>query len=442
MIDRRSPEQIRRDAMNAAWMAYHAQFKKPLKPESDAMDDNAITNRCAPIVNKGVSFLFGQDIRIEIRDEYQISNPDTPPSDEQNFLDAVWRKNRQMTLLAKLAMQGAITGHAYLRIMPSQNVPRLVVLDSQRVEMEHDPDDIDIVTKYCIYWTGKNAEGGTVAKKQEISWTGRDWIMQNYLQKAREEDWLPDGPSIPWRYTFPPIVDCQNLINPNELYGLPDLSSDIIQHNDILNFVQSNISRIIKYHASPVTWGTGFNPSQMRKSIDAVIVLPDSATLQNLEMQSDLASSMRFVEMLRSDMDEVSRIPGVALGRLTDLPRGDVSGVALQLMFQPLIEKTEMKRRLYGELIEETCQRILVLAGFSGDVEIVIHWPKLLPTDENAVLQSALLKDQLGISKKTLINELGYNAEMEMEQNQEEAQASLSMMTQGRDLPPYGGFPQ
>src|SRR5258707_13591247 len=110
--------------------------------------------------------------------------------------------------------------------------------------------------------------------------------------------------------------------------------------NNVLNFTMSNISAILYWHAHPKTWGKGFKASQMNVAINEVLVIeaPDG-TLQNLEMHSDLASSRNFSADVRSDMDEQSRVPAVALGRLESLPKGNISGVALQLLFQPLLEK-------------------------------------------------------------------------------------------------------
>ena len=53
----------RKRQMKDAWKAYRGEFDDPLKPDSDGLNDNVISNRCAPIVDKGVSFLFGQPIR-------------------------------------------------------------------------------------------------------------------------------------------------------------------------------------------------------------------------------------------------------------------------------------------------------------------------------------------------------------------------------------------
>jgi hypothetical protein len=212
--------------------------------------------------------------------------------------------------------------------------------------------------------------------------------------------------------------------------------------NRVLNFVQSNTSRILKFHAHPKTWGKGFRASQISVAVDDVFVIESmDGTLQNLEMHSDLHSSLNFAGVLRSDMDEQSRVPAVALGRLADLPKGNISGVALQLLFQPLLEKTTQKQRLYGRLIREVSRAALVVAGLIDvsqfeDYPIEIHWQNLLPIDDLAAAQTALILQQLHVSSATILQQLGYNSDDEAVKTAQEATQALTQFSRGQGMPP------
>src|SRR5690606_34619066 len=94
-----------------------------------------------------------------------------------------------------------------------------------------------------------------------------------------------------WPWEWPPIIDCQNLPQANEYYGRSDIQEHVVNLQKSLNFVVSNLQRIIKFHAHPKTWGQGFKPGELKMGVDETIVLPNGATLQNLEMLSDLTSS-------------------------------------------------------------------------------------------------------------------------------------------------------
>ena len=68
-------------------------------------------------------------------------------------------------------------------------------------------------------------------------------------------------------------------------------------------------------------------------------------------MQSDLTSSLAYYARLKEALHEVSRVPEVATGKLEST--GALSGVALQLLYGPLVQATEAKRLTYGEMLTE-----------------------------------------------------------------------------------------
>ena len=85
-----------------------------------------------------------------------------------------------------------------------------------------------------------------------------------------------------WNYSFPLIVDCQNLPLANSYYGLSDIEDDIIDLNQSV-FIASNIRRIIRF-THPKTWGTGISAKEVNTSPDSLLILilmHKSATLRN-----------------------------------------------------------------------------------------------------------------------------------------------------------------
>lgn len=443
----------RKRTMREAWKAFRGEFQPPLKVSADQPDDNVISNRCAPIVNKGVSFLFGQTLKIECVDE--SSEPDT---DKQAYVDGTWGDDdERMTLLSQTGINGGVCGQMFLKLIPPQGemqFPRIVVMDPLLVRMVTAPDDCNLILAYVIEYPGSN----DIQKRQIIARIDPDglagvageadlddtWSITNYERRGQAGRWFQVGERELWPYPFAPIFTRQNLPNPNESWGVPDLTPDLINQNKVLNFIQSNTSRILKFHAHPKTWGKGFRAEQMSVGVDDVLIIeaPDG-TLQNLEMQSDLASSLSFAAIIRTDMDEQSRVPAVSLGRLSDMPRGDISGVALQLLFQPLIEKTVQKQRLYGSLIREVTRAALVIGGKLSleeyaDYPIELHWQSLLPSDDMQSAQTAVVLQGLGVSQQTLLAGLGYDATDEAEKKR----AEMAQMPQPTTAPLQGEMQQ
>jgi hypothetical protein len=447
----------RKQQMKIAWKSYRGEFADPLKLDSDGLNDNVISNRCAPIVDKGVSFLFGQPIKIEATDETS-----TDSTVVQDYLDGFWGDDDdKMTLLSLSGINGGVCGEVFMKLIPAQGemkYSRMVNMDPMLVRMVTPPDDCNTVLAYIIEYPGPN----DTQCKQIIARVDPDgqaevagaydlddsWTITNYVKKSAvfggiSNKWQQDGEPEEWPYPFPPLFANQNLPNPNEPWGMPDLSSDLIRQNNVLNFIQSNTSRILKYYAHPTTWAKGVGDgNQIDRAPGGLVILKSmDAEMGNLEMSSDLSSSLSFAGTIRSDMDEQSRVPAVALGRQAELPRGNISGIALQLMFQPLIEKTTIKQRLYGRLIREISRAALVIAGLIPieqyeDYKIDIHWPPLLPSDNLQAAQAAQVLQGLGVSQSTILASLGLDADDEMQKKQAEDARQLTAWSKGQGMPP------
>lgn len=388
------------------WRIYHGEHKKPLRVRAGQPDDNVIINYCRVIVDKGVSFLFGQE------PQFELDETGRTPAEE--WLEACWSANRKATFLQRLALSGAIGGHAFVKIVPATmpgSYPRLVILDPATVTPTWQPDDIEKVTRYRIQYPAVDRTGKPMVIRQLIELDGAVWRVTDQVSREGSAQWETTADAT-WPHPWPPIVDTQNMPCPHEYWGISDLEEDVLQLNRALNFVLSNLARIIRYHAHPKTWGKGFAAKQLDVAVDETIVLPSTdAELRNLEMVSDLSSSISVYERLREALHEVARVPEVATGKLDRA--GALSGVALRILYQPLLEKTESKRRTYGDLLVELNRRLLALGGFGDENRTLIYWPELLPVDARMEAETALLHQQLGASADTLLQRLGFDPDVE-----------------------------
>jgi hypothetical protein len=129
-------------------------------------------------------------------------------------------------------------------------------------------------------------------------------------------------------------------------------------------------------------------------------------------MSSDLSSSIDLYRRLVSALHETTRIPEVATGKLDSA--GNLSSLALRILYAPLIQKTESKRRTYGQAIEQMFMRALALRGYEEAI-VELVWADLLPSDPEAIRRTALLDAQLGVSRTTILEQLGYDPDVEAE---------------------------
>jgi hypothetical protein len=406
--------------IGAAWDAYNGVNQETLKPsqaeKTTRSADNVVVNFVQLVVDTSVFFLFGEDLQFDL----DINTGPSERTPDEAWLDGMWAHNRKMVLLQKLATNGGVTGHAFVKIKPAaagQQYPRLINLSPEYVHVLTDPDDIDEVRRYIIQYPAVDpVNGDRLVMRQVVErndggrWQVRDQESRNDGQFVTVQEGL-------WPWEWCPIVDCQNLPVANEYYGRSDIEEHVVSLQKSINFVLSNLQRIIKFHGHPKTWGQGFRREDLKIGVDETIVLPTNATLQNLEMLSDLSSSIELYGRLKESLHQITQTPEVAAGKLESV--GNLSGVALRILYGPLLAKTSVKRTLYGPLIQEIHRRTLDMAGRRSDQETQIHWPESLPTDALAERQTALIDRQLGVSNDTLLQQLGYDPEAEREKRQQ-----------------------
>jgi hypothetical protein len=437
------------EAIHAARKAYDGDFDAPLKKMPDQFDDNVIANRCQIVVDRGVDFLFG--------DEIDISAEENAPPEAQALLDKCWgRKEARVPLLQKLAMNGAIAGQAFLRIVPEpdNDTYRLVVIDPATVYLKTAPQDCETVLLYCIqYCTHQivNNTPSTVYYREEIMRIDPDgdgdggnpfadldatWQIQHWTRVGDRGNWNAVGEPIVWAYNFPPIFSCQNLPRPNDPWGVPDITVSLIGMNNALNFNLSNINRDGRILAQPIIYATGTGQQEIDIRPGKIIGLPLSESkIAAVPITADIANLLAFAKDLRSEMGELTGVPDVASGRATELPRGNIAGIAIELMFMPLTKKTDKKRCLYGDLIINVSKALFVLAGLPGDIDVTLSWQSPLPHDDLPSIQAALLKQQAGVSRATTLRQLGEDPDEEAALRQAEATEQQAMQSHEQLIP-------
>lgn len=426
-----------------AWAAYKGQLDAPLMKMPGQPDDNVLNNQCKAIVDRGTEFLFGKELEISV-------GTDAPP-ESQNCLNKIWgRKETRIPLLQKLAMSGSICGQAFLRIVPSSTTIRLVVVDPSTVFVRTAPQDCETVLLYCIEYSSTETINGRLVEcyyREEITRidpssdddvegyedldsngfdAGVTWQIQHWTRQGDRGVWSQVSDPILWQYPFPPLFHCQNLPNPHEFWGIPDLTPDLIGVNNALNLVQSNINRINKLYGQPILYAVGAGEQVIDVKPGRIITLGGvNSGIHAVPIQADIQGASLFADTLRSNIDEQSGVPSIAIGRIKDIPRGSISGIAIELMFMPLLKKTDKKRCLYGEIILDVSLALLSISGIQGDIDLTLGWQDPLPHDDLPAINAEVAKKQLGISNTTLQRELGYDpleeAALAEEENQSES---------------------
>ncbi|MDQ2995449.1 MAG: phage portal protein [Chloroflexota bacterium] len=397
-------------AISKSWDYYEGRHPQPLAVKPNVPDDNVIVNLARPVVDKGISLLFGKAVT------WQIDESATQTSGAEQFLDDVWTANKKMALLHEVAQNGALAGLCAIKIDPrphdTQRPYRLINLDPSNLEIFTADEDIDDVWRYRTEYTTCDSAGNPLHTRQDITRDGAQWIIDDYVCQGADVEktwmggtaWKRVGAPVIWAYALPPIVHCKNLPCANSVWGYGDLED--VRLNDALNLIASSTRKILRLHASPQTVARNFNPALLRRDANMIWEIPEGTDgeLFNLVMQSDLEASRKFYLELRSAFYAQGRMPDVAhVGNL-----GALTNFGLRVLFADALERTATKQMMYGDLITQINRTLCLIAGHGDNVTTKLTWPDPLPVNkqENVATVQAELATGL-TSNETLAGDLG-----------------------------------
>ena len=452
----------RRKHLTEVWARYDGDHPDSVTNEwtdrGVTVDDNVTVNDLATVVDTGVDFLVGSgqgELEIAVMVPVAAAGQRADQDDDATlWLDRVWRFNKRRTFLRKLGTSGAVAGRFAMKIVPAtkpggavvdpEGMHRVVVLDPLALIVRHDPRDVDTVIAYAID-TIVTDDAGTAVGRQREQHTRRDdgtgWDIDYFVLERPMElspgtivAWKRDparSKTVLWPHPFAAIVDGQNLPAPHAPWGRSDLSDDILHLQASINRIATNETRTLRLFAHPIPYGTvgeGGEPSVAAQgvqdaSIGAMRWYPHGSSIDVIPVHHEgLEASASFREDLTDKLYEVARTPRIAAGKVDDL--GAISGVAILILYRPLIAKTETKRDTYGDAIVELCQRLLVISGKAKtvvDLDVVLGWPDVLPKDRATEVETAVsLRRDLNVSERTVYEGLGIPWEQEKERRAEE----------------------
>jgi hypothetical protein len=209
-----------------------------------------------------------------------------------------------------------------------------------------------------------------------------------------------------------PLVHIPNYPLSGEFYGISDLV-DIMGLNRELNEKFTDISDIINYHASPITCIVGAKLKDLEKGANRVWGFPTGATVTNLTLTGDLQAAVTHREAIKGAILEMTSTPSHALG--TAFPMSNTTGVALQMLYAPMMERRNLKVLTYGfglRLINRLILKTKEIADPAFKVKLDgvgnnryrndIVFPDPMPQDEINALEKSRLKLDMRLTSRRL----------------------------------------
>lgn len=423
--------------ISKAWDRYYGRHPDVFRPsKTDPRgEDNVKVNLCREIVDTSAFFLFGNGFDLEVDGEAE--------SEHEEWIEKCFDFNGFDVLSLDWATNGGVTGDAFLKVSPAEPgsaFPSITVLDSANVDADWEPDNYLKVRRYVISWKGVD-RGRAMAYKQEISLDegGQSWTIADYVSPEKLQVYTLVN-SVRWNFPWCPVFHTKNLPAPNCFWGRADLEDDVMGTNQDVNFLWSTMKRILRIHAHPKLIGKGFNAKDLDLSVDTITMLnKPEADIKLLEMQGDLTATLETIRELKAVFHETTNVPEIAAGKVDNA--GQLSGLALQLLYGPLLRLTKTKQLLYGATLRELGKRLIELGNRVQVDTVTVQFPNPLPVNKLEEAQTGVVLKDVGVSTERVLTDLGYDATAEMEKRAEEAKQSQTAAQTAFDRGNAGGDP-
>jgi Phage portal protein, SPP1 Gp6-like len=186
--------------------------------------------------------------------------------------------------------------------------------------------------------------------------------------------------------------------------------------NEICSAIESILVNM-EYTAFPQRYAVGLalerdeqgNPKQpFQAGVDRLWVTEGAEGRFGQFEPSDNTQFLAIQDSLRT---EIARITGVPFHYLMFGQGGFPSGEAMKTAEARLLAKVKLAQVAFGAKWAEVMRAALAIEGNYVESALTVSWADPAPRSEREMLESLLIKQQLGASSDTLLIESGYSEE-------------------------------
>lgn len=389
---------------------YDGKMKKFLDKKEGEPDDNVVINKVKQATDRTVTFLFPSFPELELDPDVSSETPD------EQWLEDLWKENGGIAIAHDMALIGALSGDVYVRVMPpdkfyGDEFPQILVLDPKTIQTFWKSDNLRRVVWHELKWSVVFADRTEQYIIDFIN-RGTEWEIIQYKYGTGVANW-EIMETTNWKSALPPIIHWKHLPNPRNYYGTPEFTQSQVELNDKINLVASENNRINRYHASPKTVATGTSAEEIQETaIDEMWAVESAdAKVYNLEMQSDLVSSINQFKLLSAEFLSESRVV-ILEGTVKDFQR--VTNAGVRTVFLDMLTKNTILRWNYGKGIQMVSRVAAYVAAKGENIIPVVNFTDPLPVDQTETANVDSLERQMNlVSRQTLSQKRGYDWQSE-----------------------------
>jgi len=355
-----------------------------------------VYNFFRPVVTVSATWLAGQPLAFEVE-----SGSDA----DAQYLSDLWQRSGSDEAFLKTAYQAGIYGDACIKIEPSEQGAVLKWIDPSICFPEFDPHDHTRLVAMVVAYKTQLATGGDVEYRADYrAGTVTVRIDGHLVSEGSYDEAALGGPPFVWIPNDHVVGSC---VARSEIEPIVPLV-ERYEHTALAHF------NVLDYHGSPnlAVFGSARPQSETtEKGVKTVYWFNSpEGRIEMVGWHGSFPAYGEELERLRDAIAEISEVPRVAFGRMEGTTA--ISGVALRILYGPLVAKTDRKRAVWGPALERAVWMAAMVDGMSLDPErIHAVWQDPMPGDDLAQLEGLEAKARLGVSRSQILKELEYSPE-------------------------------
>ncbi len=298
----------------------------------------------------------------------------------------VFNRNGWPHLLNLASLYGKVTGDAFIKLTPApEGSPfypvRLVLLDSEGVEVETDPHDRDHMLRVIISYDFFEDQGEGKRKRRY-----REEIDDTEIRASIDGELVS---CIPHRLGFIPVVQVRNLDSGGDVYG-ESLVARLTDAQDALNLLSTDLMDIVRYdghkttifqnvHIDKGASRDGQTSGEVDLSIGKGLVVKGEGRVYKLDSQHDLGAALQEYDRKVDAFYDLAGVPRLSRDLVPHL--GSLSGKAIERLYQDAIESTREAQGLYGESFRKLAERVASMLGLADPGVRALWNPDVIAPD-------------------------------------------------------------
>jgi len=342
-------------------------------------------------VRTTVAHLFGSGIN------FSADDPNT-----QVAIYQLWKDNQMEIRLHEAGVTCCVEGDIFFEARAPIGAERVVLTPYPGLEVfpryaSHD-DMLDGVMSQCdiVYTVDYSDVDDAVYQQCYFMSEGRCYYEANIWDITGGKPILLESPhaATDTGLTRVPVVQVPNERRLGKAFGYSDFHTSDELHLE-LNRGISDLSDARKFGAYPIKTisGTALDKNSFNLGPDQLWNLGPDGSAAMLSVGGEFFRAMKdAITMVRDMILDAMEVPPIAMGKANEFR--DITGIALQLLYGPLVSKVERKRKYWTAglmRLNQIALEIMELEGMGGfpSKEHKLIWANIVPRSFASDVDSA-----------------------------------------------------